>query len=73
MSQTWECFKCNNPYTEKEEDKTTNEFDAYLRHCGLCGEDCLQKFSKDEKMKLSIKFLLEGEGMKLKHNGVNVV
>jgi hypothetical protein len=72
-NENWKCFKCDNIYTEYPLDKHSQDLNEYLRYSGLCGEHCLEKFSIDEKHRLSVKFLLEGEGMKLKYNGVNVV
>tara|TARA_Y100000401_G_C8220269_1_gene172913 strand:+ start:338 stop:571 length:234 start_codon:yes stop_codon:yes gene_type:complete len=71
--ETWKCIKCDNTYTEYPMDKHSSNLGEYLRYSGICGEKCLNKYSKDEQHRLSVKFLLEGEGLKLKYNGVNVV
>lgn len=72
-NKRWECFKCKREYIEKPEDKTSDQLNDYLRYAGLCSEKCLQSYPVNRQHQLSVKFLMEGEGMKLKHNGVNVV
>ncbi len=66
--KNWNCLKCDCIYSERPEDKHSDDLDSYMRFCGICGEHCLNKFSKDEQHKLSVKLLLEGEGLKLKYN-----
>ena len=43
MSKSTYCFKCENAYKEHITDHKHEDFNAYLRDHGLCGEDCLQK------------------------------
>jgi hypothetical protein len=70
---TWKCFQCDHEFLEKPTDQLSDNLEEYLHYAGLCGEKCLKKYSKDEQHRLSVKFLLEGEGMKLKYNGTKVV
>jgi len=72
-NKRWNCFKCGNSYVEKPEDKSSGNLNEYVRFAGLCSEKCLQSYPIKRQHQLSVKFLMEGEGMKLKHNGVNVV
>ncbi len=64
----WKCFKCDCDYLEKPDDIRSGDLDNYCRYAGLCGEKCLNSYSKDEQHRLSVKFLLEGDKMKRKYN-----
>jgi ribosomal protein L35 len=76
MSKSTYCFKCENAYKEHINDHKHEDFNSYLRDHGLCGEDCLQKYSKKEQHLLSAKFLVEGTRMKsvyqnIRYGGLN--
>ena len=72
-AQTWNCFKCGNEYIEQPNDRFSKHLEDYVKFAGLCGENCLNSYPVKDRHKLSVKWLLEGEGMKLKYNGTNVV
>jgi len=73
MDKTWSCLQCGCNYIEKEGDRISSDLNTYLHYAGICGEKCLRKYPKSKQHKFSVKMLLEGQGMKLKHNGVKLI
>jgi hypothetical protein len=72
MDKTWSCISCGCEYIEHHTDRVSSHLDKYIHYAGLCGEKCLKHYSTEKQHKFAVKMLLEGEALKLKHNGIKV-